>query len=187
MPAVIAEGPRTHYYRAPYPILSFLTGLYCDPAWSLAEFTKWRASARHTKEEDHRVYLYDGYLDAYADMPLAAARIIALDVPKSPPEAPDWRHRPTADNFDAIWPFVKNELCLKAVGAPRTFPLNERLPILSSLSLVYLSDQLPPSSFPHFSLFQQVHKQNGDAASLGPLLQELAPALKAELIGMLCW
>lgn len=132
-------GPEYHYYRAPYSILSFVAGLYCDKHWSDEEFKKWESSESREGE-----YTYYKYLDPYQPMPSVSAEVISEEVAEDKKNEPDaaGRRAPNRDNCLKVWPELVAELC-QPPGQPSggRLPLfYERKPILSTLAAIYLGD-----------------------------------------------
>lgn len=188
------EGPSKSYYRAPYPILSFLVSLYCDAKWSLDEFEKWKRSERTLKvekkgQEEEEIYMYHGYLDPYADMPLAVARIIYLDVPKSLDVDAQGRRKPSNKNFADFWPYLVNELSLppRARQPERAFPTGTKLaPLLSALAEVFLLDN-PVGDDAPFAAELRAVVASRHAPDFQAKLEALREPLGKELTSTFCW
>lgn len=144
------EEMSKHYYQAPYPLLSFLFGLYCDSDWSTEAFTKWQLSDKDVKDN----YQWVGYLDPYPNIPQDARQIISVKVP-SLPEPPGGRRTPTVALAQEIWPQLLNELTFPSADArlyhgrpsgrarARFEPTRA---FVSSLSLIYLENSQPTAS-----------------------------------------
>jgi hypothetical protein len=140
MPTII-EPPDTHYYVAPYSLLSFLFGLYCDHEWSEEEYVRWEASEspRHSG-----TYTYSGYLNPYEPIPPAAREIINEQV-KLNPTGSNGRRNPTTQQFEAFWPDFRAELLKPPTGESpkpgfRRAYFDPSRPILSALACIYLAD-----------------------------------------------
>jgi len=135
------EAMVSHYYKPGYPILSFMYGLYCDPDWSKEAFDKWEDSN----------YEYEGYLDPYPNMPHGARQLITVEVPKTRPAGEEGaRAIPTVDLAEQMWPYLTGELTFdsptKVTGRrdeARRPTFSPGRPVLSTLSMIYLIDEMP--------------------------------------------
>ena len=133
--------PAYSYYTFPYPILSFMYGLYCDSDWSEAEFTKWLNSYVGDGQ-----YEYEAYLDPYPNLPHGARKLISERVPAEGIRQDNGRLMPTPPLAEAMWPYLLQELTFNpaaAVSGPsdpkRRSPVrNADRPVLSGLSLIFL-------------------------------------------------
>lgn len=189
--APLKDGPSYHYYRAPYPILSFLYGLYCDESWSHDEYEKWEAGKRDVVTLEYR---YEKYLDPYPGIPRDARRVITKDVANLPKPVDDERRKPRILDCDAIWPDLSNELA--KASQPRTdgrAPVfKETRPVLSSLACIYLGDsksvaeivgtQKDGAKLLPVVLLDQLISIKSSGGSLESFLAEIRPRLFSEFI-----
>lgn len=143
MPTPVQQipAPRFSYYRKPYPILSFMYGLYCDAEWSTTEFQKWASSL--TGDGQH---LYEGYLDPYPNLPHPARQLISVTVPAVAEQDAGGRLTPHARLADFMWPYLLQELSFDpalAVSPPddpnrHVAQLDASRPALSGVALIFL-------------------------------------------------
>jgi hypothetical protein len=178
-----------HYYKPGYPILSFMYGLYCDPAWSEEAFTKWEDSG----------YEYEGYLDPYPNMPHGARQLITVEVPKT--RNSDGRAIPTAALAEQMWTYLKPELTFDNPAKPlgRADPAKvptyfSGRPVLSTLTMIYLAGSMPDekvlraalddpkyfvkgSSVPLFDALSRIYEQRGLPSSNAASLNVIKDAL----------
>lgn len=134
-------NPEYHYYRAPYPILSFVAGLYCDKHWSDEEFEKWEAS----EDKNTHVYHYKGYRFPYPIQSESAKHLFDVVVPDQN-HHPDEFGRKAPNNADCnvLWDDLVAEL--KQPAQPRgdgRLPLfYEKKATLSTVAAIYLGDDV---------------------------------------------
>ena len=184
----LPAGPSYHYYRAPYPILSFLYGLYCDLEWSVNEYEKWEDAG---KDPATGTFRYLKYLDPYPNIPANAFRVLTLDVANLPKPDDDPRRKPRLVDCESLWPDLKAELArpprAKEDGRPPQF--KDIRPILSSVACIFLGDvsslaqvvdQAAARLLP-VSVLESLIKTRGTDESLS-LIEELRPRLFSEFI-----
>lgn len=187
----LPPGPSYHYYHEPYPILSFLYGLYCDEPWSKAEYEKWTDAGAI-----NGVYLYEKYLDPYPNIPATARRVITHDVADLAPPPGKIRRKPRILDCDAIWDDFSNELQQQLPSEPQKSDgkepqFTDTRPVLSALACVYLGGATSVDA---------IVAENSDAKKLLPIaalealiaskgtvdaktaLDEIKPRLYAEFI-----
>jgi hypothetical protein len=141
-PIQLLQPPAYSYYVAPYPILSFMYGLYCDVIWSKANFEAWKAS----QVDDTKLYEYEAGLDRYPHMPHGARVLISTTVVEEAPQDPEGHPMPTPELAERMWPYLVQELTFdpaQAVSPPsdpqRESPtLDGHRPALSGVALIYL-------------------------------------------------
>lgn len=195
-----SDLPEYHFHRPPYPILSFLFGLYCDAPWSRAEFQKWLDS-----HDGRGNYSYDGYLLFYADMPAAAKDIISLDIPKSETVDEEGRRNPSESNSSDLWPHLMKELQKPPGNRPgdaRAPYFTVQRPALSALACIYLGDAPTAESVLGMTrdesgrelvslttLNALIHlRAKRDAEGTMRFLEELKPALMRDFVSPpFCW
>jgi len=190
-------APEYHYYRAPYSILSFIAGLYCDKNWSDEEFKKWEAS----KDPVTGDYTYYRYLDPYQPFPATATAVIGDKVWRDSRNVPDASRRraPNRDNCLEVWPGLVKELCLAAQPpASGRLPLfYDQKPILSTLAAIYLGDDISAKQAFAFlerdgqvnalTQFKQLAEVKGSAAAEA-ILSSLKELILTDLIDPPnCW
>jgi hypothetical protein len=185
----LQPGPEYHYFRAPYPILSFLYGLYCDKHWSDAEYEKWEES----EDPQTHVYSYEKYLDPYPNIPATARRVITTDVASVELLPPETRRKPRILDCDSIWPDLSEELtrAVKPRADGRAPEFQDARPVFSALACIYLGDfesvahilskQPDAAKLLPVPLLEQLFKAKGTIGAR-PLLEELKPRLYSEFI-----
>ncbi len=195
--------PQTHYLTKPYPLLSFLFGLYCNKDWSSTEFYKWKAAG----EDEHGKYFYQRYLEPYPGIPKEATEIISDEVPENENGNAEGRRRPTEEQAKELWPKLVAELSLPAQSNPadekkkRAYFDAER-PVLSALACIYLanadsvdqilgmsaSNQDGSSPVPRELLAQIIQARGSSSSTLPGLLGQLEATLCAEFTQQPeCW
>ena len=192
-------APDYHYFRPPYPILSFIAGLYLDRYWSRIEFEKWEASEIEREENGEHVeyYLYEGFLKPYLTMSKEAQLLISRVVPADERNLPDAKGRraPNGANSEDIWLELLAELQRAPTGAPARQPqLTLEKPIISALAALYLSDdpylfltalELCPQEV--LKNFEELKQVKGTPAAAEPL-RKLKGAIFKDLIDPpACW
>jgi hypothetical protein len=141
-PVQLLQPPAYSYYAAPYPILSFMYGLYCDVEWSQANFAAWKAS----QVGDTALYEYEAGLDRYPHMPHGARVLISTTVVEESPYDPAGHPLPTPALAEKMWPYLMQELTFDPAAAlsppsdpQRRMPLLDgNRPALSGVAFIYL-------------------------------------------------
>lgn len=181
--------PAYSYFKAQFPILSFMYGLYCDEPWSTAEFEKWEWS-----EVSKHLYEYEGYLDPYLRIPHGARQIISVIVPEKAKKVGN-RLLPDEKLAELMWPYLVQELTFNPaqVVAPTSDPQRHH-PIpdpnryaLSGLSMIYLDDLTPAQAQQALANFPSPVKEKliqvaVTRPTLGSPLESALKDLKDDLI-----
>lgn len=144
--------PAYDYYVAPYPLLSFAYGLYCDAEWSSEEFKKWRESYVPQPIFDRKTaeYDYESYIDPYPHIPARARELIRSKVTREG-RFDGERLMATPELAVQAWPYILQELTFppaearNPVGKPlsRAIRFDANRPALSGLSMIYLLNMSP--------------------------------------------
>lgn len=189
-------GPAYHYYRAPYSILSFIAGLYCDAEWSRKEFEKWLAAGYVDGK-----YAYNLFLEPYPGLIGTSLETLLNDkVPEENEDDADanGRRAPNRGNCEEIWPALLAELQKPAEprGDGRLPLFYDKKPVISTLAAIYLSDDKGADSAVSYwvkadkkllSLFSRLRNGKVTPATQSVLL-ELKDALFADLMDPPnCW